>query len=271
MTLNKVRYVKYLTLFFCLLMMGCSSSESLLKEAQDMGEKCGFKSEKFQAQSSDIMVFLRPGDPYHIHVYLEGDGFAWFNKYEIAQDPTPEDPMGLKIACEDQSQATVVFLTRPCHYGLMRGCSSVDWTFGRFGQKIVNVYGEVLDSLKVQNPGVTFRVYGYSGGAFLALLLAQNRLDITHVTTFAGLLDHAAWTQYQGYSPLTSSLSLKDFEAISNIKQVHYVGMEDREVPFSLSKTYQSHFKDSSEIQFIPIKGYGHTSDWPAVWKRFQN
>ncbi len=270
MNLNKVRYVKYLTLFFCFFLGGCSSPKDRLEKTSVIGKNCGFESQKIRTQFYDVMMFLKPGDPTRIHIYLEGDGFAWFNKHEIAEDPTPEDPVGLRLACEDHSGATIVFLTRPCHYGLKRGCTSLDWTFGRFGQKILDVYGEVMDSLKAQYPMATFQLYGYSGGGFLALLLGEKRSDVTKITTFAGNLDHAAWTVYHGYSPLTGSLNIEDFEALSKIEQIHYTGVMDTEVPFCLSKTYKNHFKGHGNLKFILIEGYGHVSDWPSVWRNDQ-
>ncbi|HQS83299.1 MAG: hypothetical protein B7Y25_00525 [Alphaproteobacteria bacterium 16-39-46] len=266
MNLNKVRYVKYLTLFFCLFVGGCSSSKDRLEEAQVIGKNCGFESQKIQTSVYDLMMFLKRGDPHRIHLYLEGDGFAWFNTYEIAEDPTPEDPTGFRLACEDLSGATIVYLTRPCHYGLMRGCTSLDWTFGRFSQKILDAYFELMDALKAQYQTATFQLYGYSGGGFLALLLGENRSDITKITTFAGNLDHAAWTAYHGYSPLTGSLTVDDFEALSKIEQIHYTGVMDTEIPFGLSKTYKNHFKGHGNLKFIPIEEYGHVSDWPSVW-----
>ena len=153
----------------------------------------------------------------------------------------------------------------------MRGCTSLDWTSGRFGQKIVDVYTEVMDALKDRYPTATLQLYGYSGGGFLALLLGEKRSDVTKITTFAGNLDHAAWTVYHGYSPLTGSLNIEDFEALSKIEQIHYTGVMDTEVPFCLSKTYQNHFKgETLNLKFVPIEEYGHVSDWPSVWRNDQ-
>ncbi|MBS0185486.1 MAG: hypothetical protein JSS34_03965 [Proteobacteria bacterium] len=260
----------YLTLFFCFFLEGCSP-KAHLEEVQTLGKKCGFESEKIQTHFYDLMMFIKLGDPHLIHIYLEGDGFAWFNKYEMAEDPTPDDPMGFRVACEDTSNATLIFLTRPCHYGLKRSCSYQDWTFERFSQKILNAYREVLDLLKTRYPHAVFHLYGYSGGAFLALLLGEKEPDITKITTFAGNLDHKVWTRFQGYTPLTGSLDIEDFEALSKIEQIHYIGENDLEIPVDVYQSYQNHFqKETHNLKFIFVKNFEHTSDWPLFWNEQQ-
>jgi len=88
-------------------------------------------------------------------------------------------------------------LTRPCHYGLRWGCFYQDWTFGRFSPKILNAYREVLDLLKKCYPNAIIHLYGYSLGAFLALLLGEKEADITKIRTFSRNLDPKAWTYFQ--------------------------------------------------------------------------
>ena len=54
-----------------------------------------------------------PGQP--LTVYLEGDGLAWASRTRPSTNPTPTDPVALKLAALDRS-ANVAYLARPCQY-----------------------------------------------------------------------------------------------------------------------------------------------------------
>ncbi|MGX8941887.1 hypothetical protein ACWWJF_17980 [Symbiopectobacterium sp. Eva_TO] len=47
-----------------------------------------------------------------LHIYIEGDGRAWRDRYRVSGDPTPRRAMGLALAAEDTA-TNVVYLARP--------------------------------------------------------------------------------------------------------------------------------------------------------------
>lgn len=58
-------------------------------------------------------------------IYLEGDGFAWFNPRQPPPDPTPLDPMALRLA-QAQPSGNAAYLGRPCQQRY--------WPHQRFGE-----------------------------------------------------------------------------------------------------------------------------------------
>ncbi len=48
-------------------------------------------------------------------VYIEGDGRAYVNRRTPSNDPTPGNPMALRLALADPS-LRVLYLGRPCQY-----------------------------------------------------------------------------------------------------------------------------------------------------------
>ncbi|MBD3796273.1 MAG: hypothetical protein IE887_00755 [Campylobacterales bacterium] len=49
------------------------------------------------------------------HVYIEGDGIVYKTRYLISEDPTPIDPLGLKLMLSDPSDCKA-YIARPCQY-----------------------------------------------------------------------------------------------------------------------------------------------------------
>ena len=55
----------------------------------------------------------KPGND--LNIYLEGDGLAWVSRREPSRDPTPDNPIGLRLAAIDPAP-NVIWLARPCQY-----------------------------------------------------------------------------------------------------------------------------------------------------------
>ncbi|NIQ12881.1 MAG: alpha/beta hydrolase, partial [Candidatus Dadabacteria bacterium] len=51
----------------------------------------------------------------HLVVYIEGDGSAWKRKKIQSTNPTPKDPVALKLAAKDPRNS-ILYIARPCQY-----------------------------------------------------------------------------------------------------------------------------------------------------------
>jgi hypothetical protein len=47
-----------------------------------------------------------------LSIYLEGDGLAWVSRTEPSRDPTPDNPIALRLAAID-SAPNVIWIARP--------------------------------------------------------------------------------------------------------------------------------------------------------------
>gem|GEM_PF-145151 len=204
----------------------------------------------------------------HANIYIEGDGQAWQDPWTISENPSPSDPMGFKLALADSRQDSILYLGRPCQYVTDKRCTPLDWTSGRFSQKVIDTYHQALNQIKPIWKAKTFTLHGYSGGATIALLIAAQRQDVVAVVAFAPLLDPTQWAVYHHYTPLSGSLSPLDFaKRLADIPQDHFIGLEDQQVPFLISLHYFAALPKSSHIKIHQIPQFAHHSDWPGFWK----
>ena len=167
-----------------------------------------------------------------IHIYIEGDGYS-FNHYgESTSNPTPRITFLRKIAIND-THPNVIYLARPCQYVKDNICSQIDWTTGRFSQKIINSMAEAIKNI-YNNQSII--LIGYSGGALLSgLIIEQNQdLPIKKWITLAGLLNHKKWTESLKLTPLTDSI---DLEKLPNIEQIHLIGNKDKIISYKMIKS----------------------------------
>jgi pimeloyl-ACP methyl ester carboxylesterase len=214
-----------------------------------------------QAQGADVLT-----------VYIEGDGLAWLTPTTTSTDPTPVNPVALKLAVRHDGPAA--YLARPCQFGWQpqaQACSSIYWTSHRYGEEVLLWTGAGLDRLKRITGARALRLVGYSGGAAVALLLASRRADIDHVTTVAGLLDTVAWTRSMGLAPLAGSLNPADkWEVLARVPQVHWVGAKDRIVPPAVALQYVSRFPAAQRPVLRIRPGFDHHHGWEQHWQRLQ-
>jgi hypothetical protein len=206
----------------------------------------------------------------HANIYIEGDGQAWEDPWTISNDPSPYDPVSFKLAQGDSRPDSILYLPRPCQFTKDVKCTAFDWTSHRFSHKVIETFQQALNQIKKSWNVKTFSLHAYSGGATVALLIAANRLDVKEVVTFAPLLDHQQWTRYHQYSPLSGSLSPISFaNSLKRIPQLHFIGEEDQEVPYEISKEYFAHIPFSIINKIYLVPHYNHHSDWPEFWKSY--
>lgn len=202
-------------------------------------------------------------------VYIEGDGLAWINRGRVSGNPTPPDPLALRLAAADNAP-TVLYLARPCQFAIeteAASCASRYWTTARFAPEVVDAENRAIDEIKGATSKNTIELIGYSGGGTLATLLAARRSDVERVITVAANLDLPSWTDYHDVTPLKDSLNPSDFvERLRKIPQVIFVGGEDENVPLSVVTPYARRFTKDSVISLIVIPTYSHSCCWARQW-----
>lgn len=198
-----------------------------------------------------------------LHVYLGSDGTPWINHRWVAADPTPRDPLLLRLLALDTAPA--VYLGRPCYHGA-RGpeCKPWIWTMGRYAPAVVRSLAVALGHIYAAGRYDGVVLVGYSGGGTLAMLLAPMLTEIRGIVTLAGNLDSEAWSRLHAYAPLTASLNpARQPPLPARILQLHLAGARDRNVPPALSKPVVAR---QAHAELRVIEGYDHRCCWEALW-----
>jgi hypothetical protein len=198
-----------------------------------------------------------------LHVYLEGDGTAWVDGRHAAADPTPRSPVALQLMARDPGPA--LLLGRPCYHGHYadRGCASSMWTDGRYSEAVVASMAEALAAVRPRAARLT--LIGHSGGGTLAMLLAERVDGVDAVVTIAGNLDVAGWARLHDYDALSASLDPSVRPPLpGKIRQFHFAGGRDREVPPELIGTGASRQPGGARFEVIPE--FDHACCWLRKW-----
>ncbi len=203
-----------------------------------------------------------------MHVYIEGDGFAWATRYQPSQNPTPFDPMAARLAMLD-TQVNTAYLARPCQYVdlKLRPCGREYWTASRFSQEVIDSMSEAVSRLKHMARANRIVLIGYSGGGAIAALVAAQRTDVSQVITVAGNLDIRAWTRLHGISGLAGSLNPADYwKPLAGVRQTHYIGERDAVMPPEIYDSYRKAFPASANITMEILAGFDHKCCWVQAW-----
>ena len=263
--------ILYITLIF--IFMGCSrdipTPTKRLHVAQDIANVNNLQSQVIKTSTFDIFSYQKLLTCKEVmSVYIEGDGFAWVTSSIISDNPTPINPMSLKLMAQDDSTCKV-YLARPCQYTNDSTCKEKYWTSHRFSQEIIKSYIEVLDKLKKEYKLSSFELYGYSGGGAVAALLSAKRKDVTKLVTIAGNLDVEYWTKKHYLTPLKGSLNPADYaDVLESIKQYHFIGQDDGIIDESIYKSYASKFKNKDNLRYKIIENNTHSKGWEKSWKK---
>jgi hypothetical protein len=204
------------------------------------------------------------GDLQSLHVYLEGDGSPYLDRWTVAADPTPRSLVMLDLMALDPSPA--VYVGRPCYFGLASDppCTPVDWTLGRFSERVVVSLAAAIEGLRRQGGFRSLALFGHSGGGTLAVLLAARLQGVNRVVTLAGNLVPDAWASYHDYSPLSQSLNpVRQGPLPVGIRQLHLVGTEDKAVPPALVEAAVPRL---GEGRVELLAGATHTCCWRNAW-----
>ncbi len=202
-------------------------------------------------------------------VYIEGDGRAWRNRFQISSDPTPVHPVAFELAVSDPA-SMVLYLARPCQYGKELdgdSCQPQYWAQDRFAPEVVAAMSTAIDQVMARTGARKLALVGFSGGGAVAALLSGERADVVSLFTVAAPLDHRAWTEAHRVLPLSGSLNPVDRRAIlQHIPQVHFVGGRDRIVPEEVVQGYATRIGDRSMIRVFVEEDFAHDCCWAESW-----
>jgi len=199
-----------------------------------------------------------------LHVYLEGDGSPWKYRVVTMPDPTPREPLVLRLMAKDQ--APTAYIGRPCYNGTSQdeGCDLSLWTSGRYSKTVIRSMTGVIRTIIDEHGFTEVKLIGHSGGGALAMLIAAKIPEVTHVVTVAGNLDTDGWTAHHGYSRLYTSLNpAAQPDLPERILQWHLVGGRDSIVPPSIVRGYILDQKNALGIQ---VQSYNHGCCWESLW-----
>ena len=257
-----IRQFIAVTLLSCCLSIlgGCLANHAVSPDA-------GMKQSIIYGAGFKHRIFQQPGKGLVLHIYIEGDGQAWLNRHRIASDPTPANPLMLRLMALDTAES--VYIGRPCYFS--RGfvvpledpaCSAYWWTSGRYSEKVVNSMAQVIAQLGKKNSAFVF--IGHSGGGTLATLLAQRSDKTLALVTAAANLNLSAWADFHQYTPLYGSLDPSLMAQLSQeIVQLHYLGSKDREI----KPQWQERFlMRHSRASLILLTDVSHEHGWEAHW-----
>lgn len=201
-----------------------------------------------------------------LHIYLGGDGLPWIGN-RPADDPTPRNPLSLRLLALDPDQS--VYVGRPCYHGLSDTpeCQAKYWTSARYSPAVIGSVVSVINQL-IESEGVEEVVlFGFSGGGTIAVLAARDIKATTSVVTVAANLDTDAWSLHHRYDPLVESLNPSLQSPLdSSILQIHLVAENDQKVP---PATSQNFFDSNVGASRVSYSGFDHQCCWENIWPDF--
>ncbi len=265
-----------LSLLLIALLVGCTtvpSTEERKFAADRMAVDQGWHAVSLSTETFDLVSYVPDGygAGERLTVYIEGDGFAWRTPSLPSSDPTPIDPLALKLALAHPG-GNAAYLARPCQYNReteRHPCPQRYWMGSRYAPEVLAAMSSALDQLKQRFKARRLTVVGYSGGGAIAALLAAERDDIDHLVTVAGNLDHRAWTSKHRIKPLKGSLSpVERVERLKHIRQWHFAGGNDKIVPADLIQSFVDRFPAGSPVAVLIMPEFDHHCCWIGNWPR---
>jgi len=261
-----------------LIITGCVLTRSISSRqetASHIALNAGFNPRVIDAGTFDIQTWYRQANSAqgHLEIYIEGDGLAWRRKNRLSKNPTPVEPLTLRLAAR-VSTGPVLYLARPCQYTRdiqTQRCSPELWSSHRYSEPVVAAMNRTVDEYVRTTGAETITLVGYSGGGVIATLLAARRTDVEQLITVAANLDHAAWTTKHNVSPLTGSLNPASYpEALQQIPQIHFVGDKDRVVSADIVRSYLDKVGIPADSGLRIVPGFDHDCCWVERWSQLR-
>ena len=207
-----------------------------------------------------------------LNIYIEGDGRSWVSRYQLSSNPTPINPVALRLAiihADKNSHDNIAWIARPCQYLPAKGdvnCESKYWSSHRFSEKVIQSTNHAIDQLIQKSGATSVRLIGFSGGAAVAVLAASRRDDVDSIVTIAGNLNHRQVNAHHKVTPLIGSLNPKDVaKQLGIVPQVHFIGNNDEIIPIDISADFIN-VQNAKCAEQIIVPGAGHIEGWPSYW-----
>ncbi len=249
-----------LTVLGLILLVGCQT----IKRANlsQLSLKNGLSKHSINANDFELSYLANNQSGSTLHIYIEGDGLPWLNRFTISADPSPRNPLALSLMSQDPSKA--IYITRPCYFLAApdKKCNSSLWTDARYGELVIDTMQSAIEQIIEQQQVEQIILIGYSGGGVVASLLAE-RLEILNLyVTIAANLDIKKWTEHHQYSELRKSINPFEVEPAKFPLGIHFIGGADQVVPQKISEQ----FIKQTNSQSIVIKQNDHTCCWVSQW-----
>jgi len=248
----------------------CTTLKDRHQVAKDIAASGQLSPRVIKTPAFDLMTYTRGTRPSgSLVVYIEGDGYAFRRRNQPSDDPSPDNPVALRLAVKDPSHA-VLYIARPCQYtgGLQaRGCNRQQWTSHRYSKAVVNSINQAIDLVKQRYTATSIGLIGFSGGGAIAVMAAARRSDVNWLVTVAGNLNHKQWTQLHQLTPLSGSLDAMDHARFTlHLPQLHLAGADDEVVPAIITKTYAARSGNPANVKVSILPGYDHNCCWHERW-----
>lgn len=265
-----------LTAALALLLAACSSLDTVpaRNKAARLSAEAGWTYGFSSAGSFAVATALSPVRGGGVlTVYLEGDGLAYVGTRTVSADPTPSNPLALRLALAQPgtSGAMTAYVARPCQYsqsqGLGRNCQPAYWTSHRYAPEVVASVSGAIDDLKRRSGAQRLVLVGYSGGAVIGALLAAQRQDVAGLITVAGNLDPTYWVSRDRLAPLSGSLDPLSFAGVlKTVPQFHYAGAADQVVTPDVVASYVRKLGPGAPVTMVEMPGFNHDCCWLEQW-----
>lgn len=210
------------------------------------------------------------GDADMVRVYIEGDGYAWVSRSRPSGDPTPMNPVALRLAAVDDA-GSVAYLARPCQYYMKsngKRCDRKYWMGARFAPEVIAAMDGAIDEIKRRSGAQRVELVGFSGGGAVVSLLTARRADVSALRSVAGNLDHVALHRHHKVSQIPESLNAADVaHRIAHVPQVHFVGAQDDVVGGFVYESYRAKMGESSCASKQRVEGASHGQGWAQKWR----
>jgi pimeloyl-ACP methyl ester carboxylesterase len=253
----------------------CSSVDMAprARKADLIARDAGWSGRTIAAGSFDLASFSSPPSSSvqeTLTVYIEGDGLAFLDRVTASADPTPTDPLALRLAIAGPQRPSA-YLARPCQYALPdhgRNCGPALWTSRRYAPEVIDSLDRAVEVLKGSAGARRLVLVGYSGGGAVAALLAARRSDVAGLVTVAANLDVGYWVKRDGLEPLTGSLDPVAFATrLATVPQVHFVGGRDQVVGADVVRSYIARLPAPHRAALVEIADYDHRCCWADTWR----
>ena len=251
---------------------GCVATlKERLELAPNLAHNRGWGWQIVAAGPFDLAVAVSPATGPLLTVYVEGDGLAFINAHQPSTDPTPNDPVALRLAlAQPAGGLPVAWVGRPCQYSPTkpgRNCRLDYWTSARYAPVVVDSLGLALDQLKRQTHADRVVLVGYSGGGAVATLLAAQRGDVAGLVTINANLDVDYWTHRDGLTPLDQSLDpARMASQLGHVPQYHFSGGKDKNVGPDVTLSFASHLPVGTPLTLQTMADFDHHCCWAQSW-----
>ena len=254
--------VKIITVWITIISSGCSPTQHLETMAHNYGYSPitlrgnGFTLTGYENHSPQATTTT-------LHIYIEGDGLPWISPNVISRDPTPRNPLMLRLMALDKSPS--IYLGRPCYNGHANDiqCDISLWTDRRYSDLVLQIMTSALQYYLGSHHFRKLVFIGHSGGGALALLLAERFERTDLAVTIAGNLDTMEWTRIHGFTPLYGSINPATQRKMRPFKELHFLGAEDTTIPLSI---FESIARKRLNSSVVIVRNADHACCWESIW-----